>query len=228
MGKNEWSTQWEKIFLHYQNDTRHAYYINAILEPQEMKLLELGAGSFRDMAALNRLGRLCHGVDYSEQSVTRARELHPDLADLIHIGDVFNLDFQDCAFDFTYQNGLLGYFCDDDVRRMLYEQARISKYRLALTVHNAHNKQFVSYFDSKKHDDPLYSIRFFSIDEIMELARCISKVIRVIPVGKQKKYYEDDLINIGLSDRESLRKSFDYHGVNLIDMSERIMVVCSI
>ena len=51
------------------------------------------------------------------------------------------------------------------------------------------------------------------------------KEVKVIPIGKQKKFFEDDLINIGLFDANSLRKSFDYHKENLIDCSERLMVV---
>ena len=69
----EWNKKWSGIFEHYQNDTRHAYYINAMRHRKEKKILELAAGSFRDIAFLNRSGLDGYGMDFSTDAVTLAQ-----------------------------------------------------------------------------------------------------------------------------------------------------------
>lgn len=65
--KEYWNTAWDKYFDHYQQDLRHAYYINAFLNNDEHKILEIAAGSFRDFHLLNKLGRNCFAFDYCEK-----------------------------------------------------------------------------------------------------------------------------------------------------------------
>lgn len=223
--KKDWDSQWSNIFDHYQQDLRHAYYIRAILEEREKKILEIAAGSFRDFGALNKMGLDAYGIDFSNKSVESAKKQFTHLADKISEQDAFNTNFKDESFDFTFHNGLWVYFNDENIMNLLKEQIRISKYRIAVTVHNKHNKQFVEYFDRLKVDDPLYELRFFEVDEITDLLKTSVKNVKVIPVGKGKKYYEDDLINIGLGDPEYIRKSFDYHKMNLLDTSERLLCI---
>ena len=76
-----WDSEWEKVFDHYQQDVRHAYYINAILKDDENKILEMAAGSFRDFAKLNELGKNCYAFDYSPKSVEEAKKYHSHLKD---------------------------------------------------------------------------------------------------------------------------------------------------
>lgn len=59
--KEYWNLEWASVFEHYQQDIRHGHYIHAVLRPDEKKILELGAGSFRDASLLNRLGLECWG-----------------------------------------------------------------------------------------------------------------------------------------------------------------------
>lgn len=133
------------------------------------------------------------------------------------------MDFPDNSFDFSYSNGVVGCFNNDDIKSIFKEQCRITRKRIAVTVHNRHNQQFWDYFQKKKQEDPLYAVRFFLIDEISDILKQFCTNITIIPVGKQKKYFEDDLINIGLSDPVFLKKSFDYHRLNLLDVSERLL-----
>ena len=49
--------------------------------------------------------------------------------------------------------------------------------------------------------------------------------IEIIPVGKGKKFYEDYLINLGLGSRDNLRNCFDYHKMDLLDSSERLLCI---
>jgi ubiquinone/menaquinone biosynthesis C-methylase UbiE len=223
--QQEWDEKWLDIFDHYQQDLRHAYYINAILNPNEKKLLEIAAGSFRDTGALNKWGLECYGADFSIKSVEMAKKQFPDLAEKMSQQDAFEFSFKDKEFDLSFSNGFFGYFNDNEILKLAKEQARITKYRIAATVHNAHNKQFVEYFDKLKQNDPLYKVRFFEMDEIAQLMKSVAKNVEIIPVGKGKKYYEDDLINIGLGEAKYIRKSFDYHKLNLLETSERLMCI---
>jgi len=223
--QQEWDEKWAGIFDHYQQDIRHAYYINAILNTNEKKLFEIAAGSFRDAGALNTWGLDCHGADFSAKSVELAKKQFPDWAEKISQQNAFGFSFADKTFDLSYSNGFWVLFDDNDILKLAKEQARITKYRIVATVHNAHNRQFVEYFDKLKQNDPLYKIRFFEMEEITELMKSVAKNVHIIPVGKGKKYYEDDLINIGLGNAEYIRKSFDYHKLNLLETSERLMCI---
>jgi len=224
--KEEWDQKWEAIFDHYQQDLRHAYYINAVLNPNEKRLIELAAGNFRDTAALNMMNIDCYGADYSSNAVLLAKKQFPKIAGKFSEQNAFNTDFPDKSYDLSFHNGFWVCFADDNsILKLMQEQARITKHRIIATVHNAHNRQFVEYFDKMKQNDPLYMIRFFEMSEITELMKRVVKNVKIVPVGKRKMYYEDDLINIGLGEPEYIKKSFDYHGLNLVETSERLMCI---
>lgn len=220
-----WDEQWKNIFDHYQQDIRHAYYIRAILNENEYNLLEIAAGSFRDVGALNNWGVSCVGVDYSEESVNKAKQYFSNCEDKIIKMDAFSLSFNNHQFDISYHNGFWTYFSDDEIIELMKEQARVTKYRIVATVHNKHNSDFVNYFDRLSQNDPLYKLRFFEMDEMYSLMKNVCEKVEIIPVGKGKKYYEDDLINIGLGTPDCLRKSFDYHKQDLVNSSERLMCI---
>lgn len=224
-GVQGWDDQWTNIFEHYQQDIRHAYYIRAVLEPRERDLLEIAAGSFRDMGALNKWGYNCSGIDLSSVSVSKSKNYFTDYAGRILKMDAFNLQFKNGTFDLSFHNGFWNYFDDSRIKELLAEQARVTKYRVIATVHNKHNPQFVEYFNRMSENDPLYKLRFFEVDEIVELMRTACREVRVIPVGKGKKLYEDELINLGLGDACYLKRSFDCHGMDLLPISERLMCI---
>ncbi len=220
-----WDKEWEDKFDHYQNDIRHALYIAAILSDEDRRIIELGAGSFRDVRTLNKMGIDCYGLDFSIESVTKARELNPEISSKILQADCFDLQIPSKSYDLSYHNGLWGYFNDNEISKLLKEQVRITKRKVIVTVHNQHNKNFVDYFNQLKVNDPLYDIRFFEVDEIRELMLKEVSSCEIIPVGKGKKLYEDDLINIGIGTPCNIRKSFDFHKMGLLDISERLMCV---
>jgi ubiquinone/menaquinone biosynthesis C-methylase UbiE len=220
-----WDEKWKEIFDHYQHDLRHAFYIRSILEENEKKILELGAGSFRDVGALNNWGISCDGVDFSPEAVSRAKIFFPNIQEKLHLGNCFHLKFEDKVFDLSYHNGFWGCFSNDEIIDLVKEQVRVTKNRIVATVHNAHNKSFVEYFNKLKVNDPLYGLRFFYIEEIKELLYSVTKDIKIIPVGKGKKYYEDDLINNGLGSPENLKRSFEFNQLNLLEISERLMCI---
>lgn len=220
-----WDQKWTKIFDHYQQDLRHAYYIHAMLKADEKHLLEIGAGSFRDMAELRRRGLNCEAMDFSSESVERAKKNFPNFASAIHLMSGFDMPLADGVFDVTYHNGFWGCFQDCHISELVEEQARITRGRMIATVHNRHNPQFVDYFNRKKVDDPIYAVRFFTIEEITELMRQVCSEVTIIPVGKGKQHHEDLLIKNGITDPASIRSCLDESGMNYLESSERLMCI---
>ncbi len=221
----DWDQKWEGIFDHYQQDLRHAHYIRALLAPSERNILELAAGSFRDMAALRRVGINCSGMDFSSESVNRAKSAFPEFARCIYEMSGFQLEFDDGAFDVTYHNGFWVLFEDEEIHALAQEQARVTKGRMIATVHNKHNKGFVEYFDRMKVTDPLYDIRFFDLDEITELMGRVCDNVHVIPVGKGKRRHEDLLIKHGITNPALIRTYLKLSGHRLLSTSERLLCI---
>jgi len=221
----DWDKTWVSVFDHYQNDRRHAYYVNAMRRDDEQSLLEIAAGSFRDVEALCQLGTDCSGMDYSREAVLRARKTYPALQKKFHQMDAFTLKFSDAAFDLSYHNGFWGLFPQQEILALAREQARVSKKRMIATVHNAHNKAFQDYFLNVAQTDPLFRIRFFDVDEIAAIMETVCKNVRVIPVGKGKKNHEDELINRGKTDRRLMGRYLRMSGHRLLERSERLLCI---
>lgn len=225
--ETQWNEKWPKIFDHYQQDNRHAYYVNAYIEATDDRVLEIGAGSFRDMALLNRLGIACWGSDFSQTAVDLARQQFPGISEKIFHADAFALNtIAEKAFDLSFHNGLWVLFNNDDALLTLAkEQVRVSRRAIIATVHNAHNLAFVDYFSQIAETDPLYRIRFFKIDEMRELMLKVCRKVEVVPVGKGKKYYEDEMINSGRTSRAELRAFFDGTKMSNLENSERLLCI---
>ncbi len=221
----DWDAKWTSIFDRYQADLRHAYYIRALLKPGENRLLEMAAGSFRDMGLLRRLGINCSGMDFSAESVARAHAAFPDAVDNIIQASAFDLPYSDGFFDVTYHNGFWVLFDDARLLELAAEQARVTRGRMFATVHNAHNAGFVDYFDRMRRDDPLYDIRFFTIDEISRLMGKVCDDVFVVPVGKYKRRHEDYLIRLGLTQPWLIRAYLRASGHRLLDRSERLLCI---
>lgn len=221
----DWDAKWADIFDHYQQDLRHAYYIHSVLDEDDKKILEIGAGSFRDMAELRNRGLNCEGMDFSVESVARARERFPMYAQSIHHMSAFNFTFPDKSFDVSYHNGFWVLFDDQSIMKLIREQVRVTKSKIIVTVHNAHNEQFVNYFESLKKNDSLYDIRFFKMNEIVDLMLQLCKEVQVIPVGKGKKFYEDALIASGITDPKAIRELFEENQLRHLEISERLMCI---
>lgn len=222
---DSWDEKWSEIFNHYQKDTRHAYYIDAVRCRKEKRILEIAAGSFRDISRLNKSGVEGYGVDFSAEAVALAKEYYPHIAEHFKTMDAFNLDYPDKVFDLTYHNGFWVLFDDESILKLAREQARVTQRRMIATVHNAHNTSFKEYFERQAAVDPLFNIRFFEHDEISELMGSVCSRVTVIPVGKAKKSYEDWLIRKGLGHPALLRACFNLSGQRLLNTSERLLCI---
>lgn len=221
----DWDRKWVEIFDHYQQDIRHAHYVHALLRPGDRRVFEIAAGSFRDVAALRRWSFDGGGMDFSGESVQRAQAAYPEYAADFHQMSAFAMPVPDKSFDATYHNGFWILFSDDEIRALAAEQARITRRSMIVTVHNAHNAQFVGYFDRMKATDPLYDVRFFHKDEIRALVETVCTGVEVIPVGKQKRRWEDWLIRKGWTDPTLLRWCLKAQRLSCLDNSERLLCI---
>ncbi len=217
-----WDVLWRKYFNEYQGDCRHAYYIASVRRRKERNILEIGAGSFRDMAILNRWGFSCEGVDFSTESVRKARELLPALSDRIKKMDAVCLDYPDKAFDLTYHNGFWSYFDDARISELAAGQARVTRLRMIATVHNAHNQAYKERFVSLAKRDPLYRIRFFYANEITSLMRHFCRNVTVLPVNGG---ITDRLVGLGLGLNTARWMHRLYGRYQSLDKFERLMCI---
>ncbi|WP_433977673.1 class I SAM-dependent methyltransferase [Erwinia sp. E_sp_B01_9] len=166
-----------------------------------------------------------HGMDFSQEAVSLAKKYYPQLAERFSQKDAFNLDFADNHFDMSYHNGFWVLFDDENIKKLAVEQARVTRDRMIVTVHNGHNKEFKRYFDSKSATDTLFNIRFFECEEITALMKTVCQKVTIIPVGKGKKRHEDFLIRKGLGHPAILKAYFDLSRQALLDQSERLMCI---
>jgi ubiquinone/menaquinone biosynthesis C-methylase UbiE len=181
--KEFWQSAWQRHHRSYLRTIGfQAYYLSFILKPNERKLLELGAGSFRDTARLNEWGYDCTGTDFSEESVQLAQQTFPHWASKIQVQDASNLQFPDGAFDVTFHNGFWVLFQEDAfLDQLLKEQVRVSRSRVVCTVHNALNQRQRAVFAEKAREDELYDIRFFEPDEMRRLLQPHCREVRIYP-----------------------------------------------
>lgn len=218
-----WDKKWDELFFSYQQDLRHAYYINALLSYNN-SILEIAAGSFRDMAFLNALGYDCYGCDFSLKSVQSAKEYFPHLSKKIFELNAFSLGEIGRYFDVTYHNGFWVLYEDDEILRSLYDiQKSITKKFMIITVHNGHNKDFKNYFLEKQKLDNLYAIRFFEIDEFLNIFNLSRKEVQIYPVGKGKKSHEDLLVNAKNNNKDQMMKFMRPNNFEQLHISERLL-----
>lgn len=89
------------------------------------RVLEIGAGTGRDTAALAAMGHRAVALDFSPESIALVTEAAPDLVGRgIVRGDAFHLPFSDGAFDAVFHQGVLEHF--GNPRAFLVENLRVT------------------------------------------------------------------------------------------------------
>lgn len=108
----------------YANDDRIVEFLAPRLSFEGMKVLEVGAGTGRDSAAIARLGAEVWTLDYSAESL---RLMSDNLPEPVHIvcGDALALPIASDTFDLVFHQGLLEHFRNPEA--LLAENHRILK-----------------------------------------------------------------------------------------------------
>ncbi|WP_394427069.1 class I SAM-dependent methyltransferase [Vreelandella stevensii] len=225
---SSWDEKWKLVFKNYQNDLRHGEYIASLFTSKNDSILEIGAGSFRDTAFLNRAGYHCSGIDFSDEAVSLAQQEFPEYSSRFHKMDALKLDFPDKSFDISFSNGFIGLFDAEVIHKLLREQIRVTRKHIVITVHNAHNKQFLDYFERMKIQDPLFNISFFNKQEMTKIFHEHGLNPKVFPVGKQKKHWEDWLIKNKLSYPLLMQACFRLPESLCLKRSERLLCLATL
>ena len=222
-----WNEKWDSIFDQYQADLRHGWYVAAFLNSGIETVLEIGAGSFRDIAFIARLGKKIGAFDFSLKACNLAQQKHPNLAKFFWCDDAFATKLQNKSFDASFSNGFIGCFDDEQIHSLIKEQLRVTKKQMIITLHNGHNQGFKNYFIEKKNADNLYEVRFFTLDEINIILDKFSFCYKIFPVGKAYKELEDTFIKNNASLAE-IKECILSQKMQYLESSERLMVVIDI
>lgn len=94
---------------------------------ENLRILEVGAGTGRDSLALAQAGAQVFILDYSEQSLKISGELAAQARGNLHLvqGNAFNSPFPDESFDIVFHQGLAEHF--KEPLPLLKENARLLK-----------------------------------------------------------------------------------------------------
>jgi hypothetical protein len=126
----------------------------------------------RDARYLASCGRRVIASDYTPALANDSRLASGNPLFEFRVLDAFATGLADKSCDVTYHNGLWVLFqSNGELHRLAREQARITRRYMVATVHSAHNEGLKASFASRAADDPLYDIRFFTRDELLELLR---------------------------------------------------------
>ena len=88
-----------------------------------MRVLEVGCGNGKTLAALKELGCDVVGVDFSEEAVISCRQLIPGVD--ARQGDILNLEFDDSSFDAVVLFHVLEHVLPEDMGKASSEVARV-------------------------------------------------------------------------------------------------------
>lgn len=120
--KELWNSVWAK---ETEKPIPHDSLIRAVRSLSGIKtVLELGAGSGGDLAALSKAGYVVTYSDFSPVAIRNFHRLHPRIRTVEC--DVRSVPFPDKSFDLVYCLGLLEHFNPSDRQRILSEMVRVS------------------------------------------------------------------------------------------------------
>ncbi len=184
--KKEWNSLWEKYLAVYlKAPPRLGYWISSYFPPP-LSVLEIAAGSACDSLFLARQGYRTLATDNNEWVVEKVSEKFSHLSDFTYlVENAFSFSFPDRVVDLSFSNGFWVLFSDDELLRSLArEQARVTGKYMVVVVHNIENKKLVNTFKEKAVSDPLYDVRFFSREELVEIIKTSGIPARSIRVEK--------------------------------------------
>lgn len=165
-----WSEAWVRHIENYLTSPPRCGFWLKYMYPQVTSILEIAGGSCRDSLYLSKYYDHVVGSDFDEKTLQYLKSRFPDAKLTIDRQDAFSFDFDSNSFDLSFSNGFWVLFSNnDDLSKLICEQARITKKYLVCLVHNAGNIRLIRAFDEKSKTDSLYNIRFFNQNEILDI-----------------------------------------------------------
>lgn len=144
-------------------------------------ILEVAGGSCRDSRYLHARGLDASGSDRDAETVAQVQAATAGTGFEVSFEDAGRLGFPDRRFDVVFHNGFWVLFASDErIRQLLAEQLRVTRRHAVALVHNALNRRLVTRFAELAKTDPLYSIRFFTPQQIQDIVRpCLGPAHRL-------------------------------------------------
>ena len=199
--KDTWDNLWGSYIDDYVfSDPKHGIIIEEVTKKYGISLsstLETGCGSARDS---RHLANRCNAIamDLSSEPLNVASNIGRKFPlkgtyTLIQ-GDVFHLPFCDKEFDASFNSGLLGYFTDGNIHKILNEQRRVTRGIMVIFVHNKYDIIMFLLFQYlyRIKGETLYDIRRFSKNEIKRIGKRYGTVLETgaceysIPIALNK------------------------------------------
>lgn len=182
--ESTWDSLWDKYINHYiHSKPKHGKIVERVAKtyaPTLTSCLEMACGSARDSRYLcEKYETYC--LDLSFEPLKTARVASESKCNIIQ-GNVFSLPFDSNSISASFHSGLLIYFSDnEDVRKILSEQKRVTQRLMIIFVHNKHdiimNLLFKYLYQIR--GDLLYNVRRYSRSEIEDICSDFGPVIEV-------------------------------------------------
>ena len=165
-----WSEAWIKHIETYLAAPPRAGHWMRYMFPKLHNVLEIAGGSCRDSRYLADSGYNALGTDFDQKTIEYLNNRYPTSPLAMQREDAFSLSFADKSFNVSFSNGFWVCFSnDEEIYQLLHEQSRVTSRYLVALVHNAGNATLVASFDELAKSDPLYDIRFFSLDDLVDI-----------------------------------------------------------
>jgi predicted SAM-dependent methyltransferase len=104
----------------YEDFPINEYKVEKILRCKPKSVLEVGCANGFIVEKLNSLGIPAWGIDVSKYAVEN--RAHPNVIE----GDVLDIPFKDCYFDFVYSSDMLEHVPEDQVKTAIDEMRRVA------------------------------------------------------------------------------------------------------
>jgi len=125
-------TNYDHLVKNRFSDSFQTVY-NAVLRKMPEKILDVGCGNGVNLPISKILPVEYHGLDYAEKSVETARKNYPNVT--FHIGDAFNMTFEDGTFDVLILSNVMVLYKDKaDQISLMRECMRVLKPNGALIL----------------------------------------------------------------------------------------------
>lgn len=165
--ENFWSESWVKHIESYLAATpRCGIWLYSYFDLDNLTVLECAGGSCRDSRYLYENEINAHGTDYDEKTLNYLSSRFVESNFKVSKEDAFKFNMLDKSYDVSFHNGFWIYFTNDDINKLIVEQARVTRKYIVALVHNIENKKLVLNFRKLAIDDDLYKIRFFHRNEL--------------------------------------------------------------
>lgn len=119
------AAHWNEVWANTQVAAPHDTVIATIERLRPASILEIGAGSGRDLEELIERGYNVRYSDFSGTAVQKFRARHPSVQ--ADEADARALAYEDGEFDLVYSLGLLEHFDAEDRAQIIREKFRVSR-----------------------------------------------------------------------------------------------------